>query len=156
MRAVGLKPSVENRGLFLSKNCWLPRSFARVRTRSSLKAPWPASFGPGLFLSPACLGGFFISLSTAAAAERSASQILAGYRRAGSSCGCCLSFCSTRNRLITVNSYTTLANILMIAIATKLVMLITALLFSQPVLRGRSPSPFYGRDAERIRFLSGR
>ena len=46
------------------------------------------------------------------------------------------------NRLITVNSYTMLANTLMIAIATKLVMLIMALLFSQPILRGRSPSSF--------------
>ena len=46
------------------------------------------------------------------------------------------------NRLITVNSYTTLANIPMIAIATKLLMLIMALLFSQPILRGRSPSSF--------------
>ena len=35
------------------------------------------------------------------------------------------------NRLITVNSYTMLANTLMIAIATKLMVLITAL-FSQP------------------------
>jgi hypothetical protein len=33
------------------------------------------------------------------------------------------------NRLITVNSYTMLANTVMIAIATKLVVLITALLF---------------------------
>jgi sorbitol-specific phosphotransferase system component IIBC len=55
------------------------------------------------------------------------------------------------NRLIMVSSYTMLANTLMIAIATKLVMLITALLFSLPVLHGRSPSPFYGRGAERIR-----
>jgi hypothetical protein len=38
------------------------------------------------------------------------------------------------NRLITVNSYTMLANTLMIAIATKLMVLMTALLFSQPVL----------------------
>ena len=36
------------------------------------------------------------------------------------------------NRLITVNSYTMLANTLMIAIATKLMVLMTALLFSQP------------------------
>ena len=35
------------------------------------------------------------------------------------------------NRLITVNSYTMLANTLMIAIATKLMVLMTALLFSQ-------------------------
>jgi hypothetical protein len=46
------------------------------------------------------------------------------------------------NRLITVNSYTMLANTLMIAIATKLVMLITALLFGQLALHGRSPSHF--------------
>ena len=36
------------------------------------------------------------------------------------------------NRLITVNSYTMLANTLIIAIATKLMVLMTALLFSQP------------------------
>ena len=35
------------------------------------------------------------------------------------------------NRLITVNSYTMLANTIMIAIATKLIVLITAVLFDQ-------------------------
>ena len=36
------------------------------------------------------------------------------------------------NRLITVNSYTMLANTIMIAIATKPMVLITAVLFDQP------------------------
>jgi hypothetical protein len=53
----------------------------------------------------------------------------AGYLRARSSCS--LSFCSAMNRLITVNSYTMLASTIMIAIAKKLMMLMTALLFSQ-------------------------
>jgi hypothetical protein len=55
------------------------------------------------------------------------------------------------NRLIAVNSYTTLANIPMIAIATKLVMLIMALLFSQSHSAWEKPQLIYGRDAERIR-----
>src|ERR1700751_3208175 len=54
----------------------------------------------------------------------------AGNLRTRSSCS--LSFCSAMKRLITVNSYTMLANTLMIAIATKLMVLMTALLFSQP------------------------
>jgi hypothetical protein len=36
------------------------------------------------------------------------------------------------NRLITMNSYTMLANTIMIAIATKPMVLITAVLFDQP------------------------
>jgi hypothetical protein len=51
------------------------------------------------------------------------------YLRARSSCS--LSFCSAMNRLITVNSCTMLASTIMIAIAKKLMMLMTALLFSQ-------------------------
>src|SRR5262245_10865102 len=64
----------------------------------------------------------------------------AGYLEARSSCTCCLALCLAMNRPIAVNSYTMLASIIMIAIATKLVVLITALLFSQtvPALHGKS------------------
>ena len=59
----------------------------------------------------------------------------------------CLSFCSAMNRLITVNSYTILASIITIAIATKLAVLITALFFQHgekaPAINGQ------GKLAER-------
>jgi hypothetical protein len=54
-------------------------------------------------------------------------------------------FCSVMNRLITVNSYTTLASILMAAIAIQLVAVITALLFQGiPLCVGEAPA-IYGR-----------
>jgi hypothetical protein len=57
------------------------------------------------------------------------------------------------NQLITVNSYTMLASIIMITIATKLVVLITALLLVGPLGWEKAPaSNGRGKLAERLDF----
>ena len=64
MRAVGLKPSVENRGLFLSKNCWLPRSLnLRGFERVPVLKPLAGFLRPRAFFVACLSRRFFLFLS---------------------------------------------------------------------------------------------